>query len=48
MEKEEYCGIDVEMPHLNIHTLKPYEEFLKSENHKNKLRFLQRTIFNTK
>lgn len=49
MVEERYiCGIKVKMPRMNIHKLKDYDHFLNNETYKNKLKFLKKTIFNTK
>ncbi len=48
MEEKMICGIRVRMPHFNIGKLNGYEAFLTEETYKNKLKFLRKTIYNTK
>jgi len=47
-EEKEVCGIRIKMAHLNFSKLQGYESFLQQESYDKKLKFLQKTIYNSK
>lgn len=48
VEEKEYCNVRIEMPHYNISKLNGYEPYINRQTPKEKLKFLFKTLYNTK